>query len=101
MRRMPCYISSRRGINPLRKPFSFTLKAMIGIGRILIVFGLFIMLAGALVLLAGKLNLPLGRLPGDITWRGKNSTFYFPLVTCLLLSVFLSLLFYLLNLFRR
>jgi len=74
---------------------------MIGIGRILIVFGLFIMLAGALVLLAGKLNLPLGRLPGDITWRGKNSTFYFPLVTCLLLSVFLSLLFYLLNLFRR
>ena len=45
-----------------------------------------------LVLLAAKLNLPLGRLPGDIIWRGKNSAFYFPWVTCLLFSLLATLL---------
>ena len=42
---------------------------------------------GLLVLALDKLNLPLGRLPGDIVWRGKNGAFYFPWVTCLLLSL--------------
>jgi hypothetical protein len=39
----------------------------------------------------------LGRLPGDIVFRGKNTTFYFPIVTCLVLSVILSLILWLLN----
>jgi hypothetical protein len=43
----------------------------------------------------------LGRLPGDIVHRGGNTTFYFPIVTCLLLSVALSLLFWLISHFRR
>ncbi len=46
-------------------------------------------------MLLGKTNLPLGRLPGDILYRGKNTTFYFPLATSIVVSVVLSLLFYL------
>jgi Protein of unknown function (DUF2905) len=66
-------------------------------GRLLIVAGITITAAGVLILLAGRLNLPLGRLPGDIVWRGKNTTIYFPWVTCLLLSALGTLLLWLLN----
>lgn len=62
------------------------------LGRLLIAAGLVLILTGAAVLLLGKLHLPLGRLPGDIVWRGKNSTAYFPVVTCILLSILGSLL---------
>lgn len=71
------------------------------IGRALIVFGLVLGVAGFLFLFADKLPLglgnllgKLGRLPGDIAWKGESSTFYFPIVTCLLLSAALSLLFW-------
>ena len=43
----------------------------------------------------------LGRLPGDIVYKGKNSTFYFPLATCLLLSIVLSVVMYLIGRFRQ
>ncbi|HKO10329.1 MAG TPA: DUF2905 domain-containing protein, partial [Acidobacteriaceae bacterium] len=52
---------------------------------------------GVAVLLIGKTGLPIGRLPGDITWRGKNTTVYFPLVTCIIVSVVLSLVFWILS----
>ena len=68
---------------------------MTDLGKILVLLGGIIVVVGAVLLLAGKLNLPLGRLPGDITVRGKNSVFYFPIVTCLLISVVLSLIFWL------
>jgi hypothetical protein len=67
-------------------------------GRLLIVAGLVLVGVGLLALLGERLHLPLGRLPGDIVWRGKNSTFYFPWVTCLLLSVLGTLLIWI---FRR
>ena len=73
---------------------------MISIGKLLLVFGGVIFLLGLVVLLAGRLNLPLGRLPGDILYRGKHTTFYFPLATSILLSILLSLVFYLINRFR-
>jgi ribose/xylose/arabinose/galactoside ABC-type transport system permease subunit len=63
----------------------------------LIGLGLLIASVGAALLLAGKLGLPLGRLPGDLAWRGKHSTIYFPVVTCIVLSVALSLVFWLLG----
>jgi hypothetical protein len=47
-----------------------------------------------------KLNLPLGRLPGDIVWRGKRTSFYFPVVTCLLLSLAGSLILWIAGRFR-
>jgi len=65
------------------------------IGRILITLGLIVLILGLLVSLGEKLPLRLGRLPGDIVIRGKNSVFYFPLVTCLLLSVVLSFIMWL------
>lgn len=67
------------------------------LGRFLIAAGIVLVLLGAAVLLLAKLNLPLGRLPGDIVWRGKNSTVYFPVVTCLLLSLLGSLLLWFLS----
>lgn len=61
----------------------------------LIVIGLILVAAGLIVTLGDKLPLRLGRLPGDIVFRGRNSVFYLPLATCLLLSVILSLVMWL------
>jgi hypothetical protein len=66
-----------------------------GIGRTLIILGAILVVAGLLITLAGKTPLRLGRLPGDIEIRGKNSVFYFPVVTCLILSAVLSLVMWL------
>ena len=72
------------------------------IGRALLLFGLVLSVAGLLFLFGdrlpwrlGTLLGRLGRLPGDIVWKGEHSTFYFPVVTCLLLSVLLSLMIWL------
>ena len=58
-------------------------------GKLLVISGLIIAGIGLLVMM----GLPLGRLPGDITIRRGNATFYFPLVTSILLSILLTLLF--------
>ena len=63
-----------------------------GIGRALIGLGLLLIVAGVLVTLGERLPIRLGRLPGDIVIRGKNGAFYFPIVTCLVVSVVLSAL---------
>jgi hypothetical protein len=65
---------------------------MMPVGRLLIIAGLGIAFLGVLVLGLGKLHIPLGRLPGDLVWRGKNGTVYFPWVTCLVLSLLGTLL---------
>ena len=67
------------------------------LGRMLITLGLVLVAAGLLVTFAGRLPLRLGRLPGDIQIHGKNSTFYFPLATCILLSAVLSLVMWILR----
>jgi hypothetical protein len=67
-------------------------------GRTLIYLGIALILAGVLWTLGERLPIRLGRLPGDIEVRGKSGVFYFPLATCLLLSVMLS---FVLWLFRR
>jgi hypothetical protein len=69
-----------------------------GIGRSLVVLGCVLIAAGLLISFAGRLPLRLGRLPGDIYLHGKHGGFYFPLVTCLLLSVLFSLVLWI---FRR
>ncbi len=70
-------------------------------GRLLIALGFLLIIAGGLLLILGKIGLPLGRLPGDISYRGKRMSVYFPLGTSILLSIVLSLVFYLLSRFRR
>ncbi|HZT00232.1 MAG TPA: DUF2905 domain-containing protein [Terriglobales bacterium] len=67
----------------------------------LIVVGSLMVAAGVVVILLGKSHLPLGRLPGDIVYRGKNTVFYFPLATSILLSVVLTVVLALISRFRR
>jgi H+/Cl- antiporter ClcA len=71
------------------------------LGKLLIILGIVLVVTGVLLILLGRTNLPLGRLPGDILYRGKNTTFYFPLATSILLSVVLTLVLYLIGKFRR
>ncbi len=71
------------------------------LGKTLLGVGLAIALAGALLLVAARTGLPLGRLPGDISYKGKNFSFYFPLGTCVLISVVLSAILFFLSRFRR
>jgi len=66
-------------------------------GRTLIVIGLVLLAVGVIITLSEKLPIKLGRLPGDIEIRGKNGVFYFPLVTCLVISAILSLVMWLIN----
>ena len=67
------------------------------VGKLLIIVGIVLVIAGILLTFAGKIPF-LGRLPGDIHIERENYSFYFPLGTCLLLSLLLSLLLWL---FRR
>ncbi len=73
------------------------------LGKALIGLGALIILIGAIVLLAGRFNLPLGRLPGDIAWRSKsgNTSFYFPIVTCIVVSVLLTLIMWVVSALRK
>jgi len=66
------------------------------IGNFLIALGVIVIAVGGLLLLSGKVPW-LGRLPGDLLIQKKNFTFYFPLATSLLLSLLLTLIFWLLR----
>ena len=74
---------------------------MAELGRLLIFCGAVLLVIGVAILLLGRTNLPIGRLPGDIFYRGKNTTFYFPLATSILLSVVLSIVLYVIGRFRK
>ncbi len=74
---------------------------MADLGKLLLVFGVVLVIAGGALVLLGRTNLPLGRLPGDIIYRGKHTTFYFPLATSILLSVVLSVLLYAIGRLKR
>jgi hypothetical protein len=70
---------------------------MSDLGRLLILIGVILVVVGAAFLLAPKIPW-LGKLPGDITYKRGNFSFYFPLGTCILISIILTLILYL---FRR
>ncbi len=74
---------------------------MADLGRLLLFLGGAIVLVGLGLIFLGRTDLPIGRLPGDIVYRGKNTTFYFPLATSIVLSVVLSVVLYLIGKFRR
>jgi hypothetical protein len=71
------------------------------IGKLLLFLGVVLAAIGLALVLLGRINIPIGRLPGDIVYRGKNTTFYFPLGTSILLSVVLSLIFYVIGKIRH
>jgi Protein of unknown function (DUF2905) len=71
------------------------------LGRTLVLVGGVLLVVGLVLMLAGKVNLPIGRLPGDFVLRGKSTTFYFPLMTSILLSVILTLMLWIVNRMRH
>ncbi len=75
---------------------------MENIARYLVIGGLILILLGGGVYLAAKVGIPFGRLPGDIHIEGRNGTFYFPIVTSVLLSIVLTIILNLVaRLFRK
>jgi hypothetical protein len=71
------------------------------LGKLLLLVGGTILIVGMLLILFGRTNLPLGRLPGDIVYRGKNTVFYFPLMTSIVLSIVLSILLQVIGRLRK
>jgi hypothetical protein len=74
---------------------------MSDLGKMLIVAGVVLVVAGIALTVMERMNLPLGRLPGDVVYRGKNTTIYFPLATSVVVSVVLSVVLYLVGRWRR
>ena len=71
------------------------------LGKLLIVLGALFIAAGLLQLVGAKRPLHLGRLPGDIAYKGRHGDIYFPIVTCILVNAGLTLAVWVVNLFRR
>jgi len=67
------------------------------VGRLLITLGVLLVVIGLLIDLAPRLPFRIGRLPGDIYIHRHNATFYFPIVTCILVSAVLTLVLWLFN----
>ena len=74
---------------------------MADLGKMLVLLGGAIVVVGLALILLGRTNLPIGRLPGDIVYRGKNTTFYFPLATSIVVSVVISALLYVIGRMRK
>ena len=68
---------------------------MTDLGRFIAIIGVVLVVVGLALMLAGRAGIPLGRLPGDIVYKGKNTTVYFPIVTCIVVSIILSFIFWL------
>ena len=71
------------------------------LGKWLILGGLIVAAIGGLLFIGGRLPLRLGRLPGDIAIEGRRGSFYFPVVTCILLSLVFTLVMWLVSFFRK
>lgn len=71
------------------------------LGKMMFLVGLVLVAVGGLLAYGGRLPFRLGRLPGDIAWHGKGTSFYFPIVTCIVLSAVFSLVLWLVSFFRR
>jgi hypothetical protein len=74
---------------------------MADLGKLLLGLGLLLIVIGAVLVVAARVGLPLGRLPGDLSYRGKNVTVFIPLGTSILISVVLSIVLYLVSRFRH
>src|ERR1035441_1061327 len=102
--------STRRGVSRIViADFSLTMekhrldqtRGMADMGRLLVILGIALVVIGSIVMLLGRTGVPLGRLPGDIVYRGKNTTFYFPLASSILISVVLTIVLFLIGRVKR
>ncbi|MGA9884428.1 MAG: DUF2905 domain-containing protein [Candidatus Acidiferrales bacterium] len=71
------------------------------LGKLLFVLGAILVAVGALLVSGVKMPFRLGHLPGDITYQGRHGSFYFPIVTCIVVSVALTLIFWIIKFFRH
>lgn len=71
------------------------------LGKMLLIFGLIIAALGVFFIAGAKLPFRLGRLPGDISYHGRHGMFYFPIVTCVILSVVLTVILWIVGAIRR
>ena len=71
------------------------------LGKLLLVAGVLLAGAGALLVFGVRLPFRLGRLPGDIAYQGRHGSFYFPIVTCIIVSAALTLIMWIVNSLRR
>ncbi len=71
------------------------------LGKVLVLLGSILLVLGLVLMVSGRLHIPVGRLPGDIIYRGRKTTVYFPWVTSILLSLVLTVIVYLIGRFRR
>jgi hypothetical protein len=92
----PTYVNNAPGDLSPRSLYSMT-----AVARLLLKLGIILIVAGGLVYLLGRLGINFGSMPGDLTWRQKNVTVFVPIGTSILLSVLLTLLFWLFSRFRR
>jgi hypothetical protein len=76
-------------------------QRLVGLGRILVLLGVVLIVVGVIAILMERMHVPLGRLPGDMSWRGRGWSVSFPLMTCVVVSVVLSLVMWLVSYFRR
>jgi len=74
---------------------------MVEMGRVLVILGVALVVLGGIVMLLGRTGLPLGRLPGDVLYRGKSTTFYLPLASSILISVVISVVLFLIGRLKR
>jgi len=90
-------------LTPPPRPMYFwtgaaSMNELFSLGKILIIVGLIIAALGLVLALAGKGFLPwIGRLPGDLYFKGKNFSVYFPLATSILVSIVLSVILWLIH----
>lgn len=89
---MPLWLSCR---------YNLTVDPVRELGRMMLVVGVVLVVVGGLLAFGTRLPFRLGRLPGDIVWQGKGGTFYFPIVTCIVLSVILSAILWFVGMLRR
>jgi hypothetical protein len=71
------------------------------LGKLLLLAGIVLVGVGALLVFGARLPFRLGRLPGDIAYQGRHGSFYFPIVTCIVVSAALTLIFWIVNSLRR
>lgn len=77
-------------------------EAPLHLGKVLVMVGVVLVGLGLVLILGSRFSFfGLGRLPGDIAYRGKNTVFYFPVITCLLLSVVVALVLWLFSFLSR
>ena len=95
-----CVRAGQIGIAALRQPVA--MNPSFQLGKLLVVAGVVLVAVGLLFMAGSKFSFfGIGRLPGDIVYRGKNSSLYFPIVSCLLLSVVLTLVLWLISFLTR